>query len=159
LGRDGAAEEDSSEESAAAAWCRGGKGRVKQLGRSGSVKLCSKARFVGEKEREREITQPVQNSGGAGGSNRAAWRPLGTSARRGGTRGGQRGQRGRREEEQRDAWSKVQRGADQQGGAQDLAGAAACSRGRNREKPGFGEDEGDLVVKSRKHRGLTIKYR
>jgi hypothetical protein len=53
----------------------------------------------------------------------------------------------------------VQRDAEQQGGAQDRAGAAACSRRRNREKFGFGEDEGDLVVKSRKHRGLTIKYR
>jgi hypothetical protein len=30
---------------------------------------------------------------------------------------------------------------------------------KNREKLGFGEDEGDLVVKSRKHRGLTVKYR
>jgi hypothetical protein len=41
--------------------CRGGKGRVKQLGRRGSVELCSKAQFVGEKEREREITQLAQN--------------------------------------------------------------------------------------------------
>jgi hypothetical protein len=32
-------------------------------------------------------------------------------------------------------------------------------RRRNREKLGFGEDEGDLIVKSRKHRGLTVKYR
>jgi hypothetical protein len=50
-------------------------------------------------------------------------------------------------------------GAELQGGTQDRAGAAACSRGGNREKPGIGEDEGDLVVKSRKHKGLTVKYR
>jgi hypothetical protein len=43
--------------------CRGEKRRVKQPGRRGSVKLSSKARFVGEKEREREITQPAQNGG------------------------------------------------------------------------------------------------
>jgi hypothetical protein len=30
---------------------------------------------------------------------------------------------------------------------------------RNREEIGIGEDEGDLVVKSRKHRGLTVMYR
>jgi hypothetical protein len=24
---------------------------------------------------------------------------------------------------------------------------------------GFGEDEGDLIAKCRKHRGLTVKYR
>jgi hypothetical protein len=89
----------------------------------------------------------------------AAWRPLGASARRGGTRGGQRGQRGRWEEEQSDAWSKVQRGAELQGGAQDRAGAVACNKGENREKTRIGEDEGDPVVKSRKHRGLTGMYR
>jgi hypothetical protein len=50
-------------------------------------------------------------------------------------------------------------GAELQGGAQDRAGAAACSRGENREKTGIGEDEGDLVVKIKKHRGLTIMYR
>jgi hypothetical protein len=50
-------------------------------------------------------------------------------------------------------------GTELQGGAQDRAGAAAYSRGGNRERPRIGEDEGDLVVKSRKHRGLTIKYR
>jgi hypothetical protein len=74
-------------------------------------------------------------------------------------RGGQRGQRGQREEEQHDAWSGAQRGAEQQGSAQDQPGAVACSRRRNREKLGFGEDEGDLVVKSKKYRGLTAKYR
>jgi hypothetical protein len=52
-----------------------------------------------------------------------------------------------------------QKGAELQGGAQGRAGAAACSRGENSEKIGIGEDEGDLVVKSRKHRGLTIMYR
>jgi hypothetical protein len=63
------------------------------------------------------------------------------------------------EEEQSDAWSKVQRGAELQGGAQGRAGAAACSRGENREEIRIGEDEGDLVVKSRKHRGLAVMYR
>jgi hypothetical protein len=38
-------------------------------------------------------------------------------------------------------------------------GGGVQQRRRNREKLGFGEDEGDLVVKSRKHRGLTVKYR
>jgi hypothetical protein len=52
-----------------------------------------------------------------------------------------------------------QKGAELQGGAQGRAGAAACNRGENREKIGIGEDEGDLVVKSRKHRSLTVKYR
>jgi hypothetical protein len=44
------------------------------------------------------------------------------------------------------------------GGAQDLRGGGV-QREKNREKLGFGEDEGDLVVKSRKLRGLTVKYR
>jgi hypothetical protein len=56
-----------------------------------------------------------------------------------------------------DAWSKTQRGAELQGGAQDRARAAACSRRGNREKPRIGEDEEDPVVKSRKFRGLTVK--
>jgi hypothetical protein len=51
----------------------------------------------------------------------------------------------------------VQRGAEQQGGAQDWAGVAACGRGGNREKPGIGEDKEDPVVKSRKLRGLSVK--
>jgi hypothetical protein len=38
-------------------------------------------------------------------------------------------------------------------------GGGVQQRRRNREKLGFGEDEGDLIVKSRKHRGLTVKYR
>jgi hypothetical protein len=44
------------------------------------------------------------------------------------------------------------------GGAQDLRGGG-MQREKNREKLGFGEDEGDLVVKNRKLRGLTVKYR
>jgi hypothetical protein len=52
-----------------------------------------------------------------------------------------------------------QKGAELQGGAQGRAGAAACRGGENREKFGIGEDEGDLVVKSRKHRGLTVMFR
>jgi hypothetical protein len=51
-----------------------------------------------------------------------------------------------------------QKGAELQGGAQGRAGAVACSRGENREKIEIGEDEGDLVVKGRKHRDLTVKY-
>jgi hypothetical protein len=43
-------------------------------------------------------------------------------------------------------------------GAQDLRGGGVQWE-KNREKLGFGEDEGDLVVKSRKLRGLTVKYR
>jgi hypothetical protein len=65
-------------------------------------------------------------AGGAGVTDGVVWRPLGASARRGGTRDGQRRRRGRWKEEQSDAWSKVQRGAEQQSGAQDRAGAAAC---------------------------------
>jgi hypothetical protein len=107
-----------------------------------SVWSCSETRSVGEKEREREITQPAQTAGGAGGSGEAAWQPLGTSARRGGTRVDQCGQRGRREEEQHDAWSRAQRGAEQQSGAQDRVGAAACSRRRNRESSGLGKTKG-----------------
>jgi hypothetical protein len=42
-----------------------------------------------------------------------------------------------------------QKGTELQGGAQGRARAAACSRGEDREKIGIGEDEGDLVVKSR----------
>jgi hypothetical protein len=98
-------------------------------------------------------------AGSAGMPDGAAWRPLGTSARHGGTMGDQRGQRRRWEEGQSDAWSKMQRGTELQGGAQGWAGAVACSRGENREEIGIGEDEGDLVVKSRKHRGLTVMYR
>jgi hypothetical protein len=49
--------------------------------------------------------------GGAGGSARAAWRPFGASARRGGRGDGQRGYCKRWEEAQRDAWSGVQKGA------------------------------------------------
>jgi hypothetical protein len=52
-----------------------------------------------------------------------------------------------------------QKGTELQGGAQGQAGAAACSRGENREEIRIGEDEGDLDVKSRKHRGLTVMYR
>jgi hypothetical protein len=52
-----------------------------------------------------------------------------------------------------------QKGAELQGGAQGRAGTAVCSREENREKIGIGEYEGDLVVKSRKHRGLTVMYR
>jgi hypothetical protein len=87
----------------------------------------------------------VQTTGGAGGSGRAAWQLFGTPARRGGARNGQRGHCGRWEEGWIDAWSKWQRGGVQ--------------REKNREKLGFGKDEGDLVVKSRKLRGLTVKYR
>jgi hypothetical protein len=52
-----------------------------------------------------------------------------------------------------------QKGTELQGGAQGQAGVAAWSRGENREKIGIGEDEGDLVVKSRKYRDLTVMYR
>jgi hypothetical protein len=52
-----------------------------------------------------------------------------------------------------------QKGTELQGGAQGRARAVACSRGEDREKIGNGEDEGDLVVKSRKHRGLPVMYR
>jgi hypothetical protein len=52
-----------------------------------------------------------------------------------------------------------QKGAELQGGAHGRVRAAACSRGEDREKIGIGEDEGDLVVKSRKHRVLTVMYR
>jgi hypothetical protein len=52
-----------------------------------------------------------------------------------------------------------QKGTELQGGAQGRAGAAACSRGENREEIGIEEDVGDLVVKSRKYRGLTVMYR
>jgi hypothetical protein len=52
-----------------------------------------------------------------------------------------------------------QKGTELQGSVQGRAGAAACSRGENREEIGIGEDEGDLVVKSKKHSGLTVMYR
>jgi hypothetical protein len=48
--------------------------------------------------------------------------------------GGQRGHCGRWEEEQHDAWSGAQRGAEQQGGTQDRARAAACNRGEAGEE-------------------------
>jgi hypothetical protein len=73
---------------------------------------------------------------------RAAWRPLGASARRGGARGGQRGHCGRWEEGRIDAWSKRQRGAKPQDGAQGRARAAACSRGEAEEEERK-VDEGD----------------
>jgi hypothetical protein len=124
--------------------------------RVGSV--CSSVQCVEEKEKRRESTRP-------GAERQTALVCL--TGRRGGrsgrlpdveeSRGGQRRRRGRWKEEQSDAWSKVQRGAEQQGGAQDRAGVAACGRGGNREKPGIGEDKEDPVVKSRKLRGLSVK--
>jgi hypothetical protein len=77
-----------------------------------------------KEERGRSPSQR-RTAGGAGGSNGAAWRPLGTYARRGGTRGGQRGQRGRWEEEQRDAWSKCR-------GMQSSRAALRTGRGQQR---------------------------
>jgi hypothetical protein len=72
---------------------------------------------------------------------RAAWRPLRTSAQRGGRRDGQRGHCGRWEEEQRDAWSGAHRSAELQGGTQGRAQVAACSRGEAGEEEREVEEE------------------
>jgi hypothetical protein len=39
-----------------------------------------------------------------------------------------------------------------------LGGGGGVQQRRNREEIGIGEDEGDLVVKSRKFRGFTVKH-
>jgi hypothetical protein len=57
---------------------------------------------------------------------------------------------------------RVERGAEGRraaGRCTGPGGGGGVQQKKNREKLGFGEDEGDLVVKSRKHRGLTVKYR
>jgi hypothetical protein len=134
-------------------------GRRKQVAgeKGGSVKVCSIARFVREKEKKRESTRPgaerraapVCPTGRCGGRSGR----LPDVEKRGAASAGDAGG-GRRSRATRGARGRGRRAA---GGAQDRAGAAACSRGGNREKPGIGEDEEDPVVKSRKLRGLTVK--
>jgi hypothetical protein len=130
--------------------------KAKQPGRGGSIKFCSNARFVGEEEREREITRP-------GAERRAA--PACLTGRRGSRSGRlpnveERGTAsegnaggGRRDRAMRGARRKA-------AGARGwpAAGATRARRGAE-EIGGSGETMGDPVAKSRKPRGLIVMYR
>jgi hypothetical protein len=136
------AEEDSGEESAAAAQCHGGKRRVKQPGRRDSIQFCSSAWLQERGKRKRENTWP-------GAEQQAAPACLTGSV------AAARGICPTWRDEGRPAWAtqvvergierRVEQGAEGtelQGGTQDRAGAAACSRGENREKTGLGKMKG-----------------
>jgi hypothetical protein len=96
----------------------GGKGKTTEGG--ARLGLIGQARLHWKKDKEegKSTRLGTEWGGGAGGPARAAWRPLGASARREGRGDGQRGYCKRWEEEQRDAWSGAQKGAEPQGGAQ-----------------------------------------
>jgi hypothetical protein len=86
----------------------------------------------------------------------AAWQPLGASARRGRARDGQRGQRGRWEERQGDAWSKIRRA--QSCRCLGTAGGRSHARAqRSRGDRGLGEDDEGPGCKKQKTQGPHCK--
>jgi hypothetical protein len=57
---------------------------------------------------------------------------------------------------------RVEQGAEGRRAAERRSGPSGGGGVQQKKKQrelGFGEDEGDLVVKCKKHRGLTVKYR
>jgi hypothetical protein len=145
----------------AALWCwwtqRGGQGKKQQKDGARSGLVARHGLRERRKGRGRSPSQRRQRAAPAG------------LARRRGSRSGHRPDvegRGVAAQATRAAGGRAARRVEQ--GAEGRRAAERCSgpgggggvqQKKKQRELGFGEDEGDLVVKCRKHRGLTVKYR